>query len=80
MTLWALDLAARPTVPRLLATSTGWLGVPYLSSDGLPVGYEATDQVGDNVYVIPFAGGTGQPVTHEAGGRYVSGWFPARTC
>jgi hypothetical protein len=77
MTPWVLDLAARPTVPRLLATSTGWLDVPYLSSDRLLVGYVATDQVGDNVYVIPFAGGTGQPVTHEAGGRYVSGWVPS---
>ena len=76
MSLWALDLATRPLAPRRLAASTSLLGVPFLSSDGQLVGYTATDQAGDNVYVIPFAGGSGQPVTHDAAGWEAQGWVP----
>jgi dipeptidyl aminopeptidase/acylaminoacyl peptidase len=75
-TLWALDLDARPLAPRRLAASTAYLGDPYISSDGQLVAYDATDHTGNNVYVMPFAGGPGQPVTHEAAGWYTQGWVP----
>jgi serine/threonine-protein kinase len=74
-TLWALEPDARPP-RRRLAASTAWLGDPQLSSDGQFVAYTKTDQAGDNVYVMPFAGPPAQPVTHDATGWEVGRWVP----
>jgi tRNA A-37 threonylcarbamoyl transferase component Bud32 len=71
--LWALEGGA-VLQSRLLASSTGWLGDPRLSSDGQLVAYEMTDQTGDNVYVRPFAGGDAQAVTHDASEWEALGW------
>ena len=75
-TLLALDSDARPATRRQLDASTAALGNPHLSSDGQLVGFAATDPTGDNVYVMPFAGGAKQAVTHEASGWEVQGWVP----
>jgi hypothetical protein len=75
-TLIALDSSARPASRRQLDVSTAWLGNPHLSSDGQLVAFEATDQMGDNVYVMPFTGGAKQPVTHDASGWGVLGFVP----
>jgi len=71
--LWALEVGT-VLQSRLMASSTGWLGDPRLSSDGQLVAYEMTDQAGDNVYVRPFAGGDAQAVTHDASEWEALGW------
>jgi len=72
--LWALE-GGTVLQSRLLASSTGWLGDPRLSSDGQLVAYEMTDQTGDNVYVRPFTGGDAQAVTHDASEWEALGWI-----
>jgi hypothetical protein len=75
-TLWAIDLDARSLAPRRLAYGTAWIGNPFLSSDGQFVGYERTDQDGDNVYVLPFDPGPGRPLTNGAAEWEAQGWIP----
>jgi hypothetical protein len=77
MTQWALDRDARSPVPRRLgAPSTAWLGPPFLSSDGMFVGYDKYDPAGENVYVRTFAGGPERPLTRDSVGFGVRGWLP----
>lgn len=77
-TIWALDLAEKRVPPRRLAASTSRLGAPTLSSDGQLVAYAATDQAGDNIYVMPFEGGNVQRITYDAAGYGATQWFPNR--
>jgi Tol biopolymer transport system component len=77
-TIWAFDLAEKPGLPRRLIASTSRIRQPSLSSDGQLIAYSATDQVGDNVYVIPFEGGNAQRVTYDASGYGGTQWFPNR--
>ena len=80
-TAWTLDLADSAGAPRRLAASSSALGSVALSADGALVAYMATDEVGENLYVRPFAGGAARAVTREpatAGTYQDADWYPDR--
>lgn len=74
--IWAVELQGSTATSRLLRGSTAYQDNPSISPDGRTVAFLMDDQVGENLYTMPFAGGSPTALTADANQHPFFRWFP----
>jgi eukaryotic-like serine/threonine-protein kinase len=74
LALRSLDAGHTAWTP--LLSRTGYLEWPTISPDGARIAETATDNLGDNIYVIPVSGGAPRALTAARGTREDLHWSP----
>jgi len=75
-TLSSRPLDATSTAWTPVISRTGYLAWPMLAADGRRIALTATDNLGDNIYMLPVRGGTPQALTASRGTREDLHWSP----